>query len=467
MSDHLTDSAPESPVDRDRVPESGRLSRWSLTMAWWAMFSAMFWLYIAVASAGAVGVPATLAGMAASIATFGVVNLLLSRYAIHTGLSVELLSRRMFGAVGSLLAPALFAATALYYGVFEGSIVAVALQEYFGGDIRLWYLLCTVYMIPVVIGGVAAWLDKLNGILLPFYLVGMVAVVVAATVQQGYPTGWLTATVASGPLPGWLTAYLVYMGVWVLMMYTFDYARLGRRADAGFHGTVTFGWVFYALTFGVNGLVGLYLLGAWDIAGTETGVVEAVVGSLGFAGVLLIIVSQTRINSANFYLASTNLQVFVHRALRLDVPRAVWVVVTAVLAYLLMLTDVLGYLLQALAWQGVLITAWVAIAVVYVLRDRGRIMPRTASGGALAWLLSSVAGIVLTVQEVSTTWAQLAPVVTVLLAAGSYVLLTPTDRAPSEPEAAQGPETPQGPETSQKPETSQAPEAAPDEAQPV
>lgn len=57
MSDHLTDSAPESPVDRDRVPESGRLSRWSLTMAWWAMFSAMFWLYIAVASAGAVGVP--------------------------------------------------------------------------------------------------------------------------------------------------------------------------------------------------------------------------------------------------------------------------------------------------------------------------------------------------------------------------------------------------------------------------
>lgn len=284
MSDHLTESAPGSPAEREIVPESGRLSRWSLTMAWWAMFSAMFWLYIAVASAGAVGVPATLAGMAASIATFGVVNLVLSRYAIHTGLSVELLSRRMFGAVGSLLAPALFAATALYYGVFEGSIVAVALQEYFGGDIRLWYLLCTVYMIPVVIGGVAAWLDKLNGILLPFYLVGMVAVVVAATVRQGYPTGWLTATVASGPLPGWLTAYLVYMGVWVLMMYTFDYARLGRRTDAAFHGTVTFGWVFYALTFGVNGLVGLYLLGAWDIAGTETGVVEAVVGSLGFAG---------------------------------------------------------------------------------------------------------------------------------------------------------------------------------------
>ena len=439
MPDQLTDSVPEPRAERDHVPDSGRMSRWSLTMAWWAMFSAMFWLYIAIASAGAVGVPATLVGMAASVVTFGVVNLALSRYAIHTGLSVELLSRRMFGAVGSLLAPALFAATALYYGVFEGSIVAVALHEYFGGDIRLWYLLCTVYMIPVVIGGVAAWLDKLNGILLPFYLAGMVAVVVAATVQQGYPTGWLTATVASGPLPGWLTAYLVYMGVWVLMMYTIDYARLGRSADAGFHGTVTFGWVFYAVTFGFNGLIGLYLLGARDIAGTESGVVEAVVGSLGFAGVLLIIVSQTRINSANFHLASTNLQVFARRALGLDIPRAVWVVVTAVLAYLLMLTDVLGYLLQALAWQGVLITAWVAIALVYVLRDRCHVMPGTASGGVPAWLISSAAGIALTVQKVSATWAQLAPVVTVALAAGSYALLTPragvTDRRTAEPES--------------------------------
>jgi hypothetical protein len=36
------------------MPEAERTGRWSLTMAWWALFSAMFWLYIAVASAGAV-----------------------------------------------------------------------------------------------------------------------------------------------------------------------------------------------------------------------------------------------------------------------------------------------------------------------------------------------------------------------------------------------------------------------------
>ncbi|MGV9746411.1 hypothetical protein ACWDTG_16040 [Rhodococcus zopfii] len=75
---------------------------------------------------------------------------------------------------------------------------------------------------------------------------------------------------------------------------------------------------------------------------------------------------------------------------------------------------------------------------VYVLRDRCHVMPGTASGGVTAWLISSAAGIALTVQKVSTTWAQLAPVVTVALAAGSYALLTPragvTDRRTAEPE---------------------------------
>ncbi|WP_433612183.1 hypothetical protein [Prescottella agglutinans] len=105
----LTGSAVES-----AVPESQRVSRWSLTMAWWAMFSAMFWLYVASASADAVGVPNTVIGMALSIVTYGIINQVLSRYAARTGLAVESLSRTMFGAVGSLLAPLVFAATALY-----------------------------------------------------------------------------------------------------------------------------------------------------------------------------------------------------------------------------------------------------------------------------------------------------------------------------------------------------------------
>ncbi|MET9965426.1 hypothetical protein ABZZ80_05745 [Streptomyces sp. NPDC006356] len=413
------------------VPLSWRSGRWSLTMAWWAMFSAMFWLYVAVASADAVGTPATLVGMALTVVTYGVVNLVLSRYAARTGLTVALLSRRLFGTLGSALAPLIFAATALYYGVFEGSIVAVAFQKYFGGDIKLWYLAVVLYALPLVIGGVRTWLDKLNGVLLPLYVVGLIAVVVTATVKQGYPDNWLHSAAASSTLPGWVTSYLIYMGVWIMMLYTIDYARFGKAEDQKFHGTVTFGWVFYLFTFAVNGLIGIYLLRAWDIAGSETGVVDAFINTLGFAGVLVIFVSQTRINTANYYLASTNLDAFATRVLQLRLPRTVWVAVAGAIAYLLMLTDVLSYLLRALAWQGVFVTAWVAIALIHIAvrgADRDglpefrplRLVPVTAGAGA--WLVASAVGITLTEQKAEPVLAQLAPVITVALAAGLYWL---------------------------------------------
>ncbi|MFE3645764.1 purine-cytosine permease family protein [Streptomyces sp. NPDC059169] len=413
------------------VPLSWRSGRWSLTMAWGALFSAMFWLYVAVASADAVGAPATIVGMALSVATYGAVNLVLSRYAARTGLTVALLSRRLFGTLGSALAPLIFAATALYYGVFEGSIIAVALQKYFGGEMKVWYLVVVLYALPLVVGGVRTWLDKLNGVLLPLYVIGLIAVVVTATVKQGYPHDWLHSAAAAGQLPGWLTSYLIYMGVWIMMMYTIDFARFGKAEDQRFHSTVTFGWVFYFFTFAVNGLIGIYLLRAWNIAGSETGVVDAFINTLGLAGVAVIFVSQTRINTANYYLASTNLEAFAARVLRLKLPRAVWVVVAGVIAYLLMLTDVLSYLLHALAWQGVFVTAWVAIALVHIAvrgADRDglpefrplRLAPVTAGAGA--WVVSSVAGIALTEQTDSGVLAQLAPLITVVLAAGLYWL---------------------------------------------
>ncbi|POX46122.1 cytosine permease [Streptomyces sp. Ru72] len=413
------------------VPLSWRSGRWSLAMAWGALFSAMFWLYVAVTSADAVGTPATVVGMALSVLTYGVVNLVLSRYAARTGLTVALLSRRLFGVLGSALAPLIFAATALYYGVFEGSIIAVAFQKYFGGDIRIWYLAVVLYALPLVIGGVRIWLDKLNGVLLPLYVAGLVAVVVMATVKRGYPHDWLHSAAAGGALPGWLTSYLIYMGVWIMMMYTIDYARFGRAEDQGFHANVTFGWVFYLCTFAVNGLIGIYLLRAWHIAGSETGVVDAFLHTLGFAGVAVIFVSQTRINTANYYLASTNLEAFAARVLRVRLPRAAWVAVAGAIAYLLMLTDVLGYLLRALAWQGVFVTAWVAIALVHIAvrgADRDglpefrplRLAPITAGAGS--WVVASAIGITLTEQTAHAVLAQLAPLVTVALAAGLYWL---------------------------------------------
>lgn len=422
--------------------DRARVGRWSLAMAFWALFSAMFWLYIAEASNAAVGTVNTIVGLVLTIATYGAINAVLARHAIRTGQSASLFSREIFGPLGAGLAALLIGATAIYYAVFEGSIIAVALQQYFGGgDIRWWYLGAVLYALPLVAGGVQNWMDKLNGFLLPFYLVGLVAVVVAATVKQGVPAGWLTQTVPlTGPLPGWLTSYLIFMGVWLIMMFTVDFARHGRRSDATFHSRITFGWVFYFFTFGVNGLVGIYLVSAWHTTSTETGIITAILGSLGFLGLLLILVSQTRINTANYFMASSNLQDLFTMITGRSTPRFLWVVISGVVAYLFMLTNVLSYLVQALAWQGVLITSWVSIALTALWVGRRRPVPATgptATGARrglsalgwpfVAWATSSAVGVVLIQQNLVPALAVLAPLITVAL---SVVLYLPAARRP-------------------------------------
>src|SRR5690606_13506463 len=203
---------------------SGRLS---LTMAWWAMASAMFWLVAAATVALATGTRAAVIGIVLAVITHGAVNIVLSTYAARTGLTVALLSRRLFGLNGAIIAPIVFGATAVYYSVFEGSVIAIALHRHFGGlDLEIYYLIVVLYSVPLVFGGVRTWLDRFNGVLLPVYLAGLVAAVVWAVTEHGVPAGWLSAP-GSGdlPVPGWLFAYATYLGMWIMMMYTFDFAR--------------------------------------------------------------------------------------------------------------------------------------------------------------------------------------------------------------------------------------------------
>ncbi|GAA3664192.1 allantoin permease [Nocardioides ginsengisoli] len=428
--------------DIEKSAHETQVGRWSLTMAWWALFSAMFWLYVATASTAAYGARSTLVGMVLAIVTFGLINRVLAAYALRTRSTVERISQALFGGVGSTLAALLIGITALYYGVFEGSVIAATLQTWFGGDIKLWYFVCVAYALPLAFGGVRNWLDRLNGFLLPFYCIGLVALVVASSIDRGYPSGWLSVTAPDSVVPGWVGSYLIYMGIWVMMLFTMDFAALGKAEDTRFHQRVTFGPFFYLCTFGINGLVGMYVVHAYGVEGTETGVVQGVTGSLGLAGVLLIVISQTRINTANYFLASNNLEVVLEKVAGIRLPHIAWVLICGALAYLFMLTDVLSYLLEALAYQGVLIMAWTGVVLVHVLLrgagdDAASLARRQPSAGLFViWVGSAAVGIALLEQGSSALLATLSPAVTVALAVLGAVLVSQrSPRSAAEPAA--------------------------------
>lgn len=148
---------------------------------------------------------------------------------------------------------------------------------------------------------------------------------------------------------------------------------------------------------------------------------------MGVAGLAFVWISQTRINTANYYLAAVNMESFAETVFRLHLPKWVWACVVGAIAYALMLADVFAYILQALAYQGIFVVAWVGIALVHIATDRGAGDTDLADARAVnpaglgAWLLASGAGLAL--HFAGGTAASLSAPATFLVAAAAYAAL--------------------------------------------
>ncbi|MEF3323666.1 permease [Gulosibacter sp. GYB002] len=420
--------------------DDDQMRRGPLTMAFYGVISAMFFVYIGAAMARGYGTLNAAIGIALTIVTYGAINMLLSKYAINNRTTVALFSRTILGRSGASIAALIFALVAIYYAVFEGSIVAYAFQAAFGGETWMWYLIVVVYSTPLIMGGARRFLDKINGILMPLYWGGFIIACIWAVAQYGYNDAWLTHTGPELPLasggPGWLATYAGYMGVWIMMMFTMDFAALGKRQDIKYHQRVTFGPLFYILAFGLNGFFGVFL--SFMIPGieaSELGIAAGLVKLMGLFGLLVVFASQTRINTANYYLGAANLRIFGEKVFRIKLPNLVWVCISSTIIFLLMLLPIVEYILLALAWQGVLVTAWVAIAVTHILMNRGKRQEHAAVGdhhyrqfnvvGMISWLVPTVVGIAM-IQFAGGLGATWGPIITAVLAAAMYAVLRST-----------------------------------------
>jgi Permease for cytosine/purines, uracil, thiamine, allantoin len=407
------------------VPREGRMGPLALTMAFWSCCSAMFWIVVAATLANVYGTTNALIGLILTIITYAAVNAVITRYAVRTGLSVSLFSRLLFGRTGSALATLIFAATAIYYAVFEGSVIALAGTFLYPAlDYKIAALLVVLYSVPLVFGSVQHWLDKFNGVLLPIYLAGLAIAVGLAIYHYGYSNAWLSVEGTVPSPTGWWNVYVAYMGVWIMMMFTFDYARFGRKEDESYHALFNFGAPFYVVALLLSGLAGIFLVHTIPVEGalSEVSAVKAIIIMMGIFGLIFVWVTQTRINTANYYLASVNLESLVRLTLKVDLPKVIWAIVVGIIVYVLMLANVVHYILAALAYQGIFVVAWVGVALAYMLRqapndpeDAGArpdsAYPAYNASGLAAWFGSVILGIIL--MNVSSLASFSAPVTAV------------------------------------------------------
>lgn len=435
--EHENSNIPSDP-NQELIPIEDRATKGSLTMAWWGVCSAMFYLVVGIAMAQNYGTKNAIIGLLISCVAYGIINGIISRYAIRTGMSVALFSRVLFGHKGAALATLIFFATAMYYAIFEGSVIAVTFSQTYP-SIPYWIaaLIVVAYSVPMIMGSVQNWLDKLNGVLLPFYIIGLIAAVVMATNEYGYSNAWLTLGSEEASPYGWWNVAVYYMGVWVLMMYTFDYARYGKQEDSKFLSWFNFGIPFYLVAFFLSGLAAIYLVSTIPLEGelSEVSITLGLVKLMGVFGLVFVVITQTRINTANYLLATTNLQAFIKDAFNIKIPKFAGAIVIGIFIYVLMLLDVFSYLLQALAYQGVFVVAWVAIALTHILYPKretifGTVpvidpqrLPAFDKSGLIAWIVASISGIIL--MNLGGIWANWYATLTFAIAAILYAVLMP------------------------------------------
>ena len=419
------------------VPSTARMSAGSLAMAWWAVATAMFWLVLSATLAVQFGTLNALAGMLVAVVVYTGFAGVMSRYAMRTGLSVALISRVLFGYHGALLATLIFFVGAIYYSVFEASVIAVAIQDYFPlFSLEQAYLIVILYSVPLVFGSVQYWLGKLNGVLFPFYIIGLIAAVALSLYQYGYSNAWLVLGSENDlTASGTWSCFTYFMGVFLTLMYAWDYARFGRKEDSEFHAKVNFGIPFFFFTIFVNGIAGIFLAATIPTEGelSEISVVLGLLELMGIYALIFIWVSQTRINTANFFMAIVNFESLLKRISRYHVPKIVAAISVGIIVYVLMLADVFSFMLLALSYLGIFVVAWVAIAFTHILSPvyerlvgleaevREGYVPAFNPGGLIAWILAAVIGLLFF--QAGGVWAASSSPATAVVASLTYLLM--------------------------------------------
>jgi purine-cytosine permease-like protein len=394
------------PLSSDRaattLPASERIPRWPLTMMWWASCSAIAYLFLGVQLAAKFGTLNALAGMVVAAVVMGAIGSLLAPYSLRSGASSSVLSQVLFGRRGAAIPTLILCVTCLYYAVFEGAVVATA-------AVRVWprmnyglaVAIVVLYSAPLSIGSVQNFLNKLNAVLLPFYALGLVMLVALAIRAHGYSDSWLhLGAPESLTVEACWNCFVPYFGTLALAMITMDIARFGMPEHARYHAVFNFGFPFYLLTYLPAGVVGIYIVAVTSPARiTDTAVLDACILLLGgAAGLLWVTVTQTRINSANFYVATVNLQAFLEEALHLRWSKSLCAAIVGLAVYVFMRsTDILGTILSAVHYLGIILVAWAGVAVAHVLSTRRTLdeepMRDFKLNGLLAWIIGVSVGV--------------------------------------------------------------------------
>ena len=311
----------------------------------------------------------------------------ISYYAAKYGVDMDLLTRGAgFGYIGSTITSLIYASFTFIFFAIEASIMAQAVELYFGFPLALSYIVCSIVIIPLVMYGIT-WISRLQLWTQPLWIV--LLVLPYGCVLYKEPEVLTNMLGFIGRTEEGRSFDLALFGAAAAVVFSLV-AQIGEQVDfLRFMPEKTAanrvrwwsalvlsgpGWVFLGLLKMLGGAL-LAFLAIQHQVPIDKAIEPTQMYLIGYAYVfsnpawvlgavtLFVIVSQIKINVTNAYAGSLAWSNFFSRLTHSHPGRVVWLVFNVLIAIFLMelgvfkaLEHVLGlYSLVAISWIGAVV----------------------------------------------------------------------------------------------------------------
>jgi cytosine permease len=415
-------------------PTAKRWSNKNVFMVLLGILSAFFFPATGGAFVQQYGAQATWISLGISFVLLTLLIIPIARMATRYGLTAEMITRGSgFGFRGSAIPSVIYAFTFTIYAALEGQILASALKSVWDLPIGVYFVIVGLLFIPLTWWGMSqlTWTMWLT---LPVYLVLLVVALARADDAAPHAIDQLFTHTPVESVVG----IVAFVGVMAAISGTIglnpmEFADYMRFMPAQSFARSIAGSVVapVALMMFVAFPLGMYLTLATGSA--DPGVYFVTLLGPGL-GLLFAWISQTRVNMTNIYVGSIAVSSISVRLFNRNPGRLASIGIMCVLSIVLMFGDVLGHLLQFLAWDGIFLLSWVGCVVADIVIVKGVLklgpadiryekkdLPGFNAAGLTGIAVAVVVGTVLFFQNSMPIVSALAPYIAFLVAAAVHV----------------------------------------------
>ncbi|HEY4383979.1 MAG TPA: hypothetical protein VGN34_05825 [Ktedonobacteraceae bacterium] len=323
--------------------------------------------------------------LAAAIVIF-LTGIPIAYYSAKYNIDMDLLTRGAgFGYLGSTITSLIYASFTFIFFSLEGSIMAQAINVYFGLALPWAYLICALLIIPLVLYGMT-FLSKLQVWTQPVWLLLFVLPFLAVLVKDPGAYGAWTHFAGSSPSRANFNFLDVGLGAGVALSLI---AQIGEQVDylrfmpdktpanskKWWTAVISAGpgWVILgALKQLGGGFLAFYVFAALGATLAVEPIQQLAKGFGVFipnsflvltVATFFVVLSQVKINVTNAYSGSLSWSNFFSRILHWHPGRVVWLFFNVGIALLLMELGVFGFLNTVLGFYSNVAIAWIGAVV--------------------------------------------------------------------------------------------------------